>query len=379
MKGKPLGSISGLSQIAAMAGAISLLCPLAMAAPRQRLQGAVQQNVNPPSDLDVQKVVLDMYHLLSSMWGNASPAAQKAFQADLNQFSGFVSQGSALASKLVPCVQKYQQAYPHVVQESQYYTQNNSTAFNAQAAIANPLIKDGASCVSSATADEFATNTGKTSNIPGSSPPLSPPTSVSQAQNGAWMPRCATPTSTNCYLWLLNPNGLYSHIYRGGPPNCAKGLPGGYDPSQNPACQALVVPQPQPPQPTWPTLPPGFPFPPAEAATPPSYLKPGTYDVRKNMYQDYRQGQRALTVSALPDNRYRITVFSNGREQATAVIRWLRSNGDGQLYAVERAPAGTAQQLQLNKLDLGSSNQLVYDAIWITPGKRNVGESWFLQ
>ncbi len=59
-----------------------------------------------------------------------------------------------------------------------------------------------------------------------------------EAQSGAWTPRCETPTSTNCYIWLLNPNGLYSHIYKAGPSNCSKGSPGGYDPSQNPACEA---------------------------------------------------------------------------------------------------------------------------------------------
>lgn len=60
-----------------------------------------------------------------------------------------------------------------------------------------------------------------------------------EAQSGAWTPRCEGPKSTNCYIWLLNPNnGLYDHIYQGGPPNCSKGPPGGYDPSQNPACEA---------------------------------------------------------------------------------------------------------------------------------------------
>jgi hypothetical protein len=61
-----------------------------------------------------------------------------------------------------------------------------------------------------------------------------------EAQSGGpWTPRCETPKSTNCYIWLLNPNnGLYDHIYQGGPPNCSKGPPGGYDPSQNPACEA---------------------------------------------------------------------------------------------------------------------------------------------
>jgi hypothetical protein len=63
-----------------------------------------------------------------------------------------------------------------------------------------------------------------------------------RAQSGWWTPRCETLESTNCYLWLRNPNGLYSHIYQGGPPNCSKGIPGGYDPSQNPACLSRAVP-----------------------------------------------------------------------------------------------------------------------------------------
>lgn len=39
-----------------------------------------------------------------------------------------------------------------------------------------------------------------------------------QAQN--WLPRCGGQVTQNCYWWLLGPNGLYDHIYQGGPPNC---------------------------------------------------------------------------------------------------------------------------------------------------------------
>jgi Papain fold toxin 1, glutamine deamidase len=138
------------------------------------LKGNVQQNGglsvnslgvnNLNSDIRVQQIALDMYHQLSVMWGNrsASQAAQNAFQEDVRQFGTFVSAGSTVASKLVPCVTKYQQAYPHVVLQSQYYNQNNSSAFNSEAVIANPLIKAGASCVSTATADQFASNGGNT-------------------------------------------------------------------------------------------------------------------------------------------------------------------------------------------------------------------------
>ena len=47
-----------------------------------------------------------------------------------------------------------------------------------------------------------------------------------EPKSGSWTPRRETPTSTNCYIWLLNPNGLYSHIYKGGPANCSKGPDG---------------------------------------------------------------------------------------------------------------------------------------------------------
>jgi hypothetical protein len=213
------------------------------------LKGGVQQNVNVPSNPQVLSVVSDMYHQLSIMWGNpsASQEAQRTFQADISRFNGWLSDGSSLASRLVPCVQKYQQAYPHVVKQSQYYSQNNSSAFNSEAAVANPLIKAGASCVSGATADQFASNGGKTYNTYQGTPSSSAPAPVYQDQSGAWMPRCETPTSTNCYIWLLNPNGLYSHIYQGGPPNCSKGRAGGYDPSQNPACEPPAAPPPQQP------------------------------------------------------------------------------------------------------------------------------------
>jgi hypothetical protein len=184
------------------------------------LQGGVQQTRNSPSDQQVQTTVLDMYHQLSIMWGNqsASQDAQRQFEADLKQFNGYVSARSALAERLAPCVSKYQQAYPHVVQQSRYYTQNNSSAFNSEQAIANPLIKAGASCASAATADEFATNTGKTYNTYQPAPPFpSAPAPVYQAPSGAWLPRCETPKSTNCYLWRLNANGLYDHLYQGSP------------------------------------------------------------------------------------------------------------------------------------------------------------------
>ena len=228
--------------------------------PQTTLKGGVQQNVgkgvnnlgvnNTSSDYYVGQLLVDMYHQLSIMWGNASASqdAQRAFQYDVTQFRGYVSAGSTVAAKLAPCVSQYQQAYPHVVLQSQYYSQNNSSAFNSEGAIAKPLINSGASCVNTATANQFASNNGKIYNTYQSTPPPPlGPAPVYQAPSGAWTPRCQTPTSTNCYIWLLNRNGLYDHIYQGGPPNCSKGPPGGYDPSQNPACEALAAPQPQAP------------------------------------------------------------------------------------------------------------------------------------
>jgi hypothetical protein len=114
------------------------------------------------SDYQVQVIVSDMYHQLSIMWGNqgASQDAQSAFQKDVAQFNGFLAKKSLAAAQLQPCVQKYQQAYPHVVQQSKYYTQNNSQAFNREGAIANPLIRAGADCASRAnSSDVFSTNT----------------------------------------------------------------------------------------------------------------------------------------------------------------------------------------------------------------------------
>src|ERR1700676_4633992 len=202
--------------------------------PQTTLKGGVQQNVgkgvnnlgvnNTNSDYYVGQLLVDMYHQLSIMWGNpsASQDAQRAFQYDVTQFRGYVSAGSTVAAKLQPCVSQYQQAYPHVVLQSQYYSQNNSSAFNSEGAIAKPLINAGASCVNTATANQSTSNNGKIYNTYQSTPPPPlGPAPVYQAPSGAWTPRCQTPTSTNCYIWLLNRNGLYDHIYQGGPPNCS--------------------------------------------------------------------------------------------------------------------------------------------------------------
>jgi hypothetical protein len=182
--------------------------------------------------------VNDIYHLLSIMWGNAPPAAQGAFQADISKFNGYVSAGSALAAKLVPCVRQYQQAYPHVVLESQYYNQNNSSAFNSQAAIADPLIKAGANCISVATADQFASNSnGKVYNtysgrpspqvltptyqLPYNGAPGQPSVAVRQNPDPCIPPDTLTPNQRGAWYQA---NVLSGRI------RCT----GGYDPCANP-------------------------------------------------------------------------------------------------------------------------------------------------
>ena len=134
----------------------------------QVFSGGVQQNADGSSNLQVQTIVLDIYHQLSIMWGNpsASQQAQSAFQDDVNRFNGYVSLGNSFAAQLAPCVRLYQRAFPHVVQQSRYYTQNNSSAFNSKGAIANPLIKAGANCVSQMIGDQFASNGNTYSRAP---------------------------------------------------------------------------------------------------------------------------------------------------------------------------------------------------------------------
>lgn len=192
------------------------------AAQAKVLSGSVQQSANLPDNQAVTSVVLDMYHQLSIMPGptSAAQAAGQRFQADIATFNGYVGQASALAKEYVPCVQKYQQAYPHVMQQSQFYMQNNSKGYNAQAAIAKPLIQAGASCVNAIGGDQFS---GSGSNPP---PPTSgiPPSSWNLGVPGAGNP--GAPQSPS----------IPPRYYQGRVSNdpCLPFGPGGYDYCANP-------------------------------------------------------------------------------------------------------------------------------------------------
>jgi hypothetical protein len=222
-----------VSRIVVAVAAVSILTqmPLRAIAQSGMLQGSTQQNGM--SGVQVQSIVLDMYHQLSTMWGNAgaSQAAQVRFSADVQQFNALLARGSHSAAQYLPCVRQYQQAEPYVVQESRYYTQNDSTAFNREAAIANPIIKAGADCAARAGGEVFASNSGSSnSNAYGGTPrPSLPPSAWLQPAPGAWLPRCGGQVTENCYLWLCGADGLCSHIYQGGPLNCQQT-------PTNPAC-----------------------------------------------------------------------------------------------------------------------------------------------
>ena len=69
--------------------------------------------------------------------------------------------------------QSYQQALPHVLNQSKYYMQNNSQAYNSEAAIANPLIKAGAACVTRVDSTEQFAHTTE-SQAPGTPTPQLP-------------------------------------------------------------------------------------------------------------------------------------------------------------------------------------------------------------
>ncbi len=55
-----------------------------------------------------------------------SQSAQAAFRKDAAQLSALQAKGNLRATQYTPCVQTYQQALPHVVNESKYCMQNNS-------------------------------------------------------------------------------------------------------------------------------------------------------------------------------------------------------------------------------------------------------------